>query len=42
MWLHEGIAPHWLGRMRARNPLAQRWFVRYAEHARGRGRRAGD
>ncbi|MFE2756768.1 hypothetical protein ACFXGA_32710 [Actinosynnema sp. NPDC059335] len=34
LWLHERIAPHWLDRLRARNPLAQRWHERYAAHAR--------
>ncbi|WP_309113718.1 hypothetical protein [Saccharothrix sp.] len=34
LWLHERIAPHWLDRVRSGNPLAQRWFERYAAHAR--------
>ncbi|MER5265735.1 hypothetical protein ABTZ99_26995 [Actinosynnema sp. NPDC002837] len=34
LWLHERIAPHWLDKVRARNPLAQQWYERYVTHAR--------
>lgn len=33
LWLHERIAPHWLMRVRARNPVAEALFQRYLQHA---------
>lgn len=33
LWLHERIAPHWLLRVRAHNPVAEALFQRYLQHA---------
>ncbi|WP_344920805.1 hypothetical protein [Streptosporangium oxazolinicum] len=33
VWLHERLMPHWLMRLRERNPQARELFAAYVEHA---------
>lgn len=33
LWLHERLMPHWLMRLRERNPRARELFAAYVEHA---------